>query len=72
MHTIPSVTSATEIARHFLFFIIIEAVCGVVNFAPNEKKVERIEALMSREGKFCNFRQFWDDNPYFSQCYTVH
>lgn len=35
------------------------------------KKVERIKAL-SREGKFCNCRQFWDDNPYFSLCYTVY
>ena len=38
MHTIPSVTLATVIARYLLFFIIIEAFCGVVNFAPNEKK----------------------------------
>jgi hypothetical protein len=34
-----------------------------VNFEPNEKKVER--KALSREGKFCNFRQFWDDSPYF-------
>ena len=36
-----------------------------------DEPVERIKAL-SREGKFCNFCQFWDDNPYFSLCYVLY